>query len=354
MSTDKIHNVNILSQKLLPTPKEIRNKLPANTDIKQTVCNFRSQIINILDRKDPRLLAVVGPCSIHNIDSALEYAQKLKSLQAEIEDTLLVVMRVYFEKPRTSVGWKGFINDPYLDDSFQIDEGLSMARKFLLKLAEMNLPAGTEALDPITPQYTGDLISWTAIGARTTESQTHREIASGLSTPVGFKNGTDGNITVAINALKSAASPHHFLGINETGQCAVFHTGGNRYGHIILRGGEKPNYDATSTTHCEKELQEAGLPENIMIDCSHANSENTPDQQTTVLENCVNQIINGNKSIIGFMIESNLESGKQPIPKDLSLLKPGVSVTDSCVDWPTTEKMLKNADDALRTVIPTR
>jgi 3-deoxy-7-phosphoheptulonate synthase len=264
-------------------------------------------------------------------------------------------MRVYFEKPRTTVGWKGLINDPFMDDSFHIEKGLFMARELLLNLAETGLPTATEALDPITPQYLSDLITWTAIGARTTESQTHREMASGLSTPVGFKNGTDGSLDVAINALHSVSRGHHFLGINQDGQCAVFHTRGNDYGHVVLRGGGgKPNYDSVSIALCEKELKAADVPVNIAVDCSHGNSSKDPALQPLVVDNCVNQIIEGNTSIVGLMLESNINRGNQPIPEDHSKLKYGVSVTDACMDWATTEKLLRSAHDKLRDILPKR
>lgn len=354
MKNNRINDVNIVSKKLLPTPENIKKLLPITPAVEEMIYSSRERIRNILDHKDPRLFAVVGPCSIHSIPSALEYARRLKALSDEIEDTLFLIMRVYFEKPRTSMGWKGFINDPNMDDSFRIAEGLYRAREFLLELAQMDLPAGTEALDPITPQYIGDLISWTAIGARTTESQTHREMASGLSTPVGFKNATDGNIEVAINALRSAFHSQHFLGITEKGKCAVFHTRGNRYGHVVLRGGIKPNYDSSNIAHCEKALSSAGLPGNIVVDCNHGNSEKKPENQARVLDNLVRQIIAGNRSIVGFMVESNLKGGKQSIPEDLSRLKPDVSVTDACVDLVTTEKMLKEAREKLRDILPYR
>ncbi|MFO7871264.1 MAG: 3-deoxy-7-phosphoheptulonate synthase [Kiritimatiellia bacterium] len=347
MTPDRIYNVNIVSETLLPTPRDIKNLAPAGPEVQRNVYEFRERIRRILDRKDRRLLGVVGPCSIHNIDSALEYARRLKSLSDEVKEDIFIVMRVYFEKPRTSVGWKGFINDPYLDDSFRIDEGLRMAREFLVQLAETGLPAGTEAVDPITPQYIGDLISWTAIGARTTESQTHREMASGLSTPVGFKNATSGNMDIAVNALKSSANSHHFLGITQDGASAVFHTKGNRYGHVILRGGTEPNHDAESVSACAEAVSAAGFPANIVIDCSHGNSGGDPARQPAVLDSCIKQVVSGNDAIRGFMIESNLEEGRQVFSDDSSKLDPGVSITDPCVDWPTTVKMLKNAAEKL-------
>jgi 3-deoxy-7-phosphoheptulonate synthase len=294
-------------------------------------------------------MIVVGPCSIHDVKVAHEYADKLRELAEEVGDTLLLLMRVYFEKPRTTIGWKGLINDPYLDDSFHIEKGLFMARELLLDLNEMGLPAATEALDPIMPQYLSDLISWTAIGARTSESQTHREMSSGLSMAVGFKNATDGTLSVAINALQSVSHPHHFLGINQEGQCAVFHTRGNDYGHIVLRGGGgRQNYDSVSIAMCEKELIKAGLPVNIVVDCSHGNSNKDPALQSLVADNCVNQISEGNNSIVGLMLESHLNWGNQPLTKDISQLKHGVSITDACIDWPTTEKVILSARDKLR------
>jgi len=355
MGNDQVNNVNVLSQDLLPTPQQVKNKLPLSTGAEATVLRGRETVRRILDHQDPRLFVVVGPCSIHDIRAAKEYAARLKQLAEEVGDTLYLIMRVYFEKPRTTVGWKGLINDPLMDDSFHIEKGLHMARELLLYLAETGLPTATEALDPITPQYLSDLITWTAIGARTTESQTHREMASGLSTPLGFKNGTDGSLTVAINALHSAARAHHFLGINQEGQCAVFRTRGNRYGHIVLRGGNgRPNYDSVSIALAEKELVKARLPVNIAVDCSHANSNKDPAVQPLVAENCVNQILEGNRSIVALMLESNLSGGNQPIPADLSQLRYGVSVTDPCIDWATTEKLLRGARDKLKPVLAKR
>jgi len=355
MSHSRTDNLNVQAQDLLPTPEEVKGRLPATEVVQSTVLGARRAIQNILDRKDHRLFVVVGPCSIHDIDAALDYAGRLHRLAGEVEDALLLVMRVYFEKPRTSVGWKGFINDPRMDDSFHIEEGLQRARALLLKLNAMRLPAGTEALDPISPQYMSDLVSWYAIGARTTESQTHREMASGLSSPVGFKNGTDGSLEVAVNALHSAASPHSFLGISQQGQCAIIRTRGNRYGHVVLRGGGgRPNYDSVSVALCEQQLIKAGLPANLVVDCSHANSNKDPALQPLVMENCVNQILEGNRSIVGMMVESNIDAGNQSIPADLRQLRYGVSVTDACVDWPTTEKMLRDARTRLRDALPER
>ncbi|HEU5338962.1 MAG TPA: 3-deoxy-7-phosphoheptulonate synthase [Sulfuricaulis sp.] len=355
MAQDPVNNLNVLSQDLLPTPQQVKSTLPLTESAQATVVRGRETVQRILDREDKRLFVVIGPCSIHDIKAAKEYADRLKRLAEEVSESLYLIMRVYFEKPRTTVGWKGLINDPFMDDSFHIEKGLAMARELLLHLAEMGLPAATEALDPITPQYISDLITWTAIGARTTESQTHREMASGLSTPLGFKNGTDGNLAVAINALQSAARGHHFLGINQEGQCAVFRTRGNRYGHIVLRGGNgKPNYDSVSIALAEKELAKAKLPVNIAVDCSHANSNKDPAVQPLVAENCVNQILEGNRSIVALMLESHLHGGQQPIPADLKQLKYGVSVTDPCIGWETTEKLLRSAHDKLKSALPAR
>jgi len=355
MSEKQVNNVNVLSQELLPTPEEVKRALPLTERAEKTVLAGREAVRRILDHEDHRLFVVVGPCSIHDLKAAHEYAGRLKALADEVSDTLLIIMRVYFEKPRTTVGWKGLINDPDMDDSFHIEKGLHLARELLRDLAELGLPAATEALDPITPQYLGDLIAWTAIGARTTESQTHREMASGLSTPLGFKNGTDGSLTVAINALQSAARPHHFLGINQQGQTAVFRTRGNRYGHVVLRGGGgRPNYDSVSIALCEKELNAAKLPTNIAVDCSHGNSNKDYALQPLVAENCANQIVDGNHSIVALMLESHLGAGNQPIPADLSRLRYGVSVTDACIDWPTTEKLLREMRNRLKDVLPAR
>jgi 3-deoxy-7-phosphoheptulonate synthase len=351
MSEQQVNNINVVSQELLPTPDEVKQTLPLSDRAEATVLSGRKQIKDILDHKDPRLFVVVGPCSIHDIKAAHEYATRLKALADELKDELFIIMRVYFEKPRTTVGWKGLINDPFMDDSFHIDKGLRMARELLLYLAELGLPTAIEALDPITPQYLSDLVTWSAIGARTTESQTHREMASGLSTPVGFKNGTDGSLSVAINALHSVSRPHHFLGINQAGQCTVFHTAGNAYGHVVLRGGGgQPNYDADSIKRCEEELQAAGEKVNIVVDCSHGNSNKDYSRQPLVVDDCMKQIESGNQSIIGFMLESNLHAGNQSIPEDHSQLKYGVSVTDACIDWETTESLLRDMHARLQPV----
>ena len=352
---NQIYNVNVVNKTILPTPAEIKAQLPMSAAAETTVLESRAAIQDILDGKDGRLFAVVGPCSIHDVDAALEYADRLQKLAAEVAESLLILMRVYFEKPRTTVGWKGLINDPDMDDSFHIDKGIRKARNLLLELGERGLPTATEALDPIMPQYMGELITWTAIGARTTESQTHREMASGLSTPVGFKNGTDGSLQVAIDALQSARQPHHFLGINQEGRTAVFQTRGNAYGHVVLRGGGgQPNYDAKSVASAAAALREAGLPDRIVIDCSHANSSKDPEVQPVVARNCIEQVINGNRSIIGLMLESNLNAGNQKITSDLADLEYGVSVTDGCIDWETTQRTLLEDAEALRPVIGQR
>jgi len=351
----QIYNVNVVARTILPPPAEVKAALPLGPALEGFVLKSRRTLQNIIDGRDPRLFVVVGPCSIHDTVAALDYARRLKSLADAVDDALVVVMRVYFEKPRTTVGWKGLINDPDMDDSFHIERGIGIARQLLLDLSALGLPTATEALDPIMPQYLGDLITWTAIGARTTESQTHREMASGLSTPVGFKNGTDGSLTVAINALKSARQPHHFLGINEDGRSAVMQTRGNAYGHVVLRGGAgRPNYDSVSVALCEQELRKAGLPERIVVDCSHGNSNKDPALQPLVARDCAEQVVNGNRSIIGLMLESNLEAGNQEIPADRSKLRYGVSVTDGCIDWATTDRTLREVAMLVRPVVQAR
>ena len=355
MDEKLVYNVNVSAQDVLLTPAEVKQRVQLTEAAEETVLRGRNTVERILERKDHRLMVVVGPCSIHDTTAAMDYARRLKRLADEVSDTLYLVMRVYFEKPRTTTGWKGLINDPHMNDSFDIEEGLRKARKMLLDVNEMRLPAGTEALDPITPQYLGDLVTWNAIGARTAESQTHREMASGLSTPVGFKNGTDGGLQVAINALLSVSSAHSFLGINQSGQVAVIRTKGNRYGHIVLRGGSRStNYDSVTIALVEKELARHKLPANIMVDCSHANSNKDPALQPLVLHDVANQIAEGNQSILGVMLESNIHAGSQPIPANLSQLKYGVSVTDACIDWSTTEKLLHETRSKLRDALPAR
>ncbi|MCF4966598.1 3-deoxy-7-phosphoheptulonate synthase [Nostoc sp. CMAA1605] len=345
---NKLFNTNIKNCHVLLTPNEIKSKVPLTKTAEQTVWRFRKEIEQILDFQDRRKFIVVGPCSIHDPEAALEYAKRLKDLSDRVQDKLLLIMRVYFEKPRTTVGWKGLINDPNMDDSFHVEKGLIIARKLLVQLSELGLPSATEALDPIIPQYIGELITWSAIGARTTESQTHREMASGLSMPVGFKNGTDGNIQVALNALHSARTPHNFLGINPKGQVSVFETKGNAYGHVILRGGSQPNFDAESVQQVETQLKQANLPPRIVIDCSHGNTNKNYKLQSSVLENVVQQIIDGNTSIVGMMLESHLSEGNQPINCPKEELKYGVSVTDPCIGWEETEKIILAAHEQLK------
>ena len=348
---DRLQNVNVASSELLATPEEVKKRLPLTARAAETVFRSREILRSILERRDPRLFVVVGPCSIHDVAAAREYADRLKGLANQVASTMLLIMRVYFEKPRTTIGWKGLINDPDLDDSFHIEKGIMLARELLLYVAESGLPAGTEALDPIMPQYLSELITWTAIGARTTESQTHREMASGLSTPVGFKNGTDGALATSINALQSVRHPHHFLGITQQGQSAVFRTRGNPHAHIVLRGGGgRVNYDAVSIALAERQLLAAGLPATIVVDCSHGNSNKDPSVQPLVAENCVTQILDGNRSIVGLMLESHLKAGNQPIPKDLATLEYGVSITDPCIDWQSTEALLLKLHQSLQTV----
>ena len=351
MSDKRVEDLNILSCSRLITPEQLKTELPITDAAARSVMEGRKIIKNILDRKDNRLFIVVGPCSIHDPDAAIEYAARLQELSERVQDTLYLVMRVYFEKPRSTVGWKGLINDPHLNGSFEIESGLHISRRLLIELAEMGLPLATEALDPISPQYLQDLIAWSAIGARTTESQTHREMSSGLSCAVGFKNGTDGSLSVAVNAMKSVSHPHNFLGIDPEGHVATVRTAGNQYGHVVLRGGDgKPNYDSVSVAMCERALADAGLPCNIMIDCSHSNSNKDPALQPLVAENVANQIVEGNTSIIGLMIESNLHAGRQDIPADPADLEYGISVTDPCIDWPTTESSIMHLHDMTRDI----
>lgn len=353
----KLFNAHIASSRVLLTPSDIKSKLPLTDSTKKTVLQFREEVENIVTGQDDRKFIVVGPCSIHDVQAAEEYARKLKKLSERVKDKLLLIMRVYFEKPRTTVGWKGLINDPDMDDSFHIEKGLLIARSLLIKIAELGLPTATEALDPIIPQYIGELISWSAIGARTTESQTHREMASGLSMPVGFKNGTDGSIQVALDALQSAIKPHNFLGINQMGQVSIFETTGNPYSHIILRGGGgKPNFDAMSVKIAEEKFKEVNLPARIVIDCSHGNCNKDHRLQSAVFENVIQQILDGNQSIVGLMLESHLYEGNQPLSSNLEKLKYGVSVTDKCIGWNETEKIILAAYEKLseKTVVLNR
>ncbi|SOC20922.1 3-deoxy-D-arabinoheptulosonate-7-phosphate synthase [Alloalcanivorax xenomutans] len=351
----QVDDLNIESQHVLITPRALKEKLPLSDAARDSVVGGRQVIRDILDRKDPRLFVVIGPCSIHDPKAALEYASRLKALAEEVDDALFLVLRVYFEKPRTTVGWKGLINDPYMNDSFKVEEGLHIARRLLLDVAELGLPAATEALDPTTPQYLQDLIAWSAIGARTTESQTHREMSSGLSSPVGFKNGTDGSLDVAVNAMLSVQHPHRFLGIDPDGRVALTTTRGNPYAHVVLRGGGgKPNYDSVSVALAESALHKAGVSTNIMVDCSHANSNKDPSLQPLVMENIGNQILEGNTSIVGLMVESHLNEGNQKIPENLDDLQYGVSVTDGCIGWQTTEDAVRALANKVRDVLPQR
>jgi len=344
----QLNNLNVFEEQVLSTPVVLKKELPLSDAGRANVLDYRQQLGEIMDGKDKRLLIVTGPCSIHDIDSAKAYANKLKVLHDKYADKFFIVMRVYFEKPRTTVGWKGLINDPNLDDTFDVEAGIRKARELLIWIAELGLPAGTEMLDPITPQYLAELFCWSAIGARTTESQTHREMASGLSMPVGFKNGTDGNIEVAINALNSASSQHNFLGINTEGSVALIKTKGNPHGHIILRGGKTPNYDSVQIAMLEQRFVDENMPSRFVIDCSHGNSEKDFKRQPLVFRNVIEQIRQGNQSIIGMMLESHLNEGNQKINKDLSQLEYGVSVTDACINWQTTEALLEESYQALK------
>ncbi|GAB2903599.1 3-deoxy-7-phosphoheptulonate synthase [Uliginosibacterium flavum] len=355
MTHASTENLNVASFDAMPSPASIKASVPLSDAAAATVEAGRNAIKAILDRKDPRPMVIIGPCSIHDPVAGLDYARRLKTLADEVADTLYVVMRVYFEKPRTTVGWKGFINDPHMDDSFHIEEGMLRGRQFLLDVTELGLPAATETLDPIAPQYYGDLLSWAAIGARTAESQTHREIASGLSTPVGFKNGTDGSLDAAVNGCLSASNPHSFLGTNDQGETCIVRTRGNRYSHVVLRGGGgRPNYDTVSVSLAEQAMNKAKLPVNIVIDCSHANSWKKPELQPLVMKDVVGQIRDGNRSIVGMMVESFIEAGSQPIPANLAELRYGCSVTDACVSWDTSAQMLRDARTSLREIIAKR
>ncbi|MFL2530394.1 MAG: 3-deoxy-7-phosphoheptulonate synthase [Porticoccaceae bacterium] len=355
MDTQEVENINIEAPEILITPDELKREIPLTDKARATVTEGRQVIENILAGKDHRILVVVGPCSIHDLKAANDYALRLKKLAEKVSDTLYIVMRVYFEKPRTTVGWKGLINDPYMNDSFKITDGLHIGRKLLRDILEIGLPTATEALDPISPQYMQDLIAWSAIGARTTESQTHREMASGLSSSIGFKNGTDGGLTVAINALQSVANPHRFLGINSDGKVSIVTTRGNPNAHVVLRGGNgKPNYDSVSVSICEQELEAAKIKPNIMVDCSHANSNKDHNLQPLVLDNVSNQILEGNKSIIGVMIESNINAGNQKLSSNPDDMEYGVSVTDACIDWETTENSMVEMADKLCEVLKNR
>lgn len=334
----------------LISPRALKHELPMTSASNQTVVDARKTIEDIITRRDNRLMVVVGPCSIHDTRAAYEYAQKLAKLRNELQDHLYVIMRVYFEKPRTTIGWKGYLNDPHLDDSYDMEFGLRSARQLLLEINNMGLAAGTEFLDPITPQYFSDLISWAAIGARTVESQTHREMASGLSMPVGFKNSTDGRMQVAIDAMRSSMHPHNFLGIDQEGKTSIIQTAGNSSCHVVLRGGaSKPNYDPESIQAAADLLTKLGLPSVVMVDCSHANSGKKHERQEPVWLHLIDQYAEGNPHLMGVMIESNLNEGSQKIPDDLRDLKYGVSITDECISWETTDRILKEGFQKLST-----
>jgi 3-deoxy-7-phosphoheptulonate synthase len=340
--TENLQDLHVKEMVPLRSPRAMRALSPTPDTVYDFVAQARKRVIRILRQEDPRLLVVVGPCSIHDEKSALEYAGRLSALQKELADRMEIVMRVYFEKPRTTIGWKGLINDPHLDDSQDIETGLKIARKLLQEINGLGLPAATEFLDPIVPQYIANLITWAAIGARTTESQTHREMASGLSMPVGLKNGTDGSLQVAIDAMGAAAHPHSFLGMNEDGVTSIVRTNGNPNAHIVLRGGRaRTNYDPASIQAAEQKLIAEKLPPVLMVDCSHANSEKKFAKQEEVWRSVIAQRVGGTKSLIGLMVESHLNEGNQPIPKNKCDLKYGVSITDSCVGWETTERMLR-------------
>lgn len=334
-------------KELLP-PVAVLEKFPATETASSTTFRSRQAISDILNGKDDRLLVIIGPCSIHDPEAAIEYGKRLKVLRDELGDRLEVVMRVYFEKPRTTVGWKGLINDPYLNDTFKINDGLRIGRKLLLDLTDMGLPTASEFLDMITPQYVADLISWGAIGARTTESQVHRELASGLSCPVGFKNGTDGNIKIASDAIRSAGASHHFLSVTKYGHSAIVETAGNPDCHIILRGGKEPNYSAQHVQAIKSELEGSGLPQKVMIDFSHANSSKQYQRQMLVAEDVAGQIANGEDAVFGVMIESHLVEGRQDLVDGVAPTY-GQSITDACIGWDDTEKVLRQLAGAVET-----
>jgi 3-deoxy-7-phosphoheptulonate synthase len=343
------HNLRVRETVRLMPPRALKAQSPMTEASNQTVVEGREVVQRILARKDPRMLVIVGPCSIHDEQAALEYAGRLNALRAEIEDQFCILMRVYFEKPRTTLGWKGLINDPHLDGSYDIEAGLKKGRRILLQITELGLPAATEFLDPIVPQYTADLVSWAAIGARTTESQTHREMASGLSMPIGFKNSTEGSLQIAIDAMTAARHPHSFLGIDQEGVTSIIRTTGNPHGHLVLRGGRlRTNYDASSIAEASEALRRAELPVEVMVDCSHANSAKQYARQEDVWRSVIGQRAEGNTALIGLMLESNLKEGNQPMKDNPAELEYGVSITDACVSWETTARMLRSGCEVLR------
>lgn len=344
----KTSDINVVENKVLPSPAQLLAELPKTDSQADFVTRAREEIRRIIFADDKRFLLVIGPCSIHDTKAGADYARRLSALAKQVSDRVLIVMRVYFEKPRTTIGWKGLIMDPNLDGSHDIATGLRRARAFLGEVLDLELPTATELLDPITPQYIADLICWSAIGARTTESQTHRQMASGLSMPLGFKNGTDGSIQTAINAIKSAAQPHAFLGISMDGLASAVTSRGNKNCHIVLRGGAGgPNFDAPHVAQIEALLGKAGLPKSVMVDCSHDNSSKQPERQPEVLRDILKQIVAGNDSLIGGMVESNLSAGSQPFPQPKEKLQYGVSITDGCIDWTTTETLVREIYDTL-------
>ncbi len=348
----RTHDLHVREIVRLLTPRELKAQTPATEAVNAMVARSRERIIRILRQEDPRLLVVIGPCSIHDQKGALDYAQRLSALRREFADRLEIVMRVYFEKPRTTIGWKGLINDPHLDGSQDIETGLKIARKLLLDIVGLGLPTATEFLDPIVPQYLADLVTWAAIGARTTESQTHREMASGLSMPVGLKNNTDGSLQSAIDAIGAARHPHSFLGIDQDGVTSIVRTTGNPHTHVVLRGGRtQTNYDAASIQAAEEKLTLEKLPAVLMVDCSHANSGKRHARQEDVWRSVIQQRLAGTRSLIGLMVESNLNEGSQPIPKNLADLRYGVSLTDACIGWETTERMLRQGYGALAGIV---
>ena len=348
--SDRLFNVNVAESELLPTPEEIKRELPLSQRAEALVFGARQVVENILEGRDPRLFVVVGPCSIHDLTAAREYAARLKALADRVGQRLYLIMRVYFEKPRTTVGWKGLINDPYLDGSFRIHEGLRIARQLLVDINRLGVPAGSEFLDTISPQYIAALISWGAIGARTTESQVHRELASGLSAPIGFKNGTDGNLKIACDAIQAASKPHHFLSVHKNGQVAIVSTNGNKDCHVILRGGKTPNFDAASVAAACAEMDAAKLPCRLMIDCSHANSSKQHEKQLDVARDIASQVAAGSDRIFGVMVESHIHAGAQkfsPGKDDVTKLEYGKSITDACIGWDGSQTILQVLSDAV-------
>lgn len=348
---NNLHHKHTISDQMLITPHELKQQLPLNSKDNQKIIDSRQIVKNIIHGLDHRLLIICGPCSIHDVESAVDYANKLHDLSIDLCDQLYLVMRVYFEKPRTIVGWKGLINDPYMDNSCNIQEGLIIARKLLLQLVSIGVPLATETLDLITPNYLGELFSWSAIGARTTESQVHRELASGLSMPIGFKNSTDGSLNGAINAIRASSVPHSFININQYGQVCLLHTKGNSYGHIILRGGRFPNFYPKDIYECETDLHKAGLPLLLMVDCSHGNSCKDYIKQIQVAYSILDQIKCGNRSIIGLMLESHINAGNQSLQLPTMNLRYGISITDACLDWNNTEKLLRTLYKELKPIL---